>query len=212
MRTWFLVILLVAAFGPSMACDRPPPLDSTPERAEKEVAPAVEEEPVRERCVIDDQCHSFYRCIQQECAVPPAITGEADSDTPRVIFRDENEKVLAQFHLELALTGQEQSRGLMHRIEMRDEWGMLFIYPREQNLSFWMKNTLISLDMIFINAAGEVVGVVHQAEPETLDPRSVGRPARYVLEVNGGLAERYGIDRGAQMSLTNVDNRHKPRP
>lgn len=204
-----MIGLLLAVICGGMACDRPPPVGSSPERTSNDHENGAEKD--KAPCVLDGECPSFYRCIHQECSVPQAMTGEADSTTPRVLFRDENGRVRAQFHLELALTEQEQSRGLMYRREMQDEWGMLFVYPRDDDLTFWMKNTFLTLDMIFIDESGEVVGVVHEAEPETLSPRSVGRPARYVLEINGGLAERYGIDRGTSMSLTNVDNRHKPR-
>lgn len=161
------------------------------------------------QCEIDGECESYYRCIEGECSMPPAMTGERDEQTPRIHLYDDAE-LLASFYLELAVTIEEQTRGLMHRPKMLDDWGMLFVYDGEQELSFWMKNTLISLDMIFIDGGGEVVGVVHEAEPETETSRSVGEPARYVLEVNGGLAKEHGIDAGATMSLEYVEPSHQP--
>ena len=155
-------------------------------------------------CESDGNCDSYYRCIDEHCAVPPAMSGERDEQTPVARFFNDDELV-ATFYLELATTEEEQQRGLMYRPTMLDDWGMLFIYDDEQHLSFWMKNTLISLDMIFVDGSGVVVGVVEEAEPETLRPRSVGRRAQYVLEINGGLAGEHGIDAGTKMSLTHVD-------
>ncbi len=166
---------------------------------------AVDEETMEaQSCDIDGDCSSYFRCIDGRCQTPPAMTGERDEETPIARFYDGDEQI-AEFFLELAVTESQQSRGLMHRPEMLDDWGMLFIYPREQHLSFWMKNTLISLDMIFIDGDGEVVGVVQEAEPETETPRGVGVPSRMVLEVNGGLAEEFGIQRGTTVRLEYVE-------
>ena len=73
---------------------------------------------------------------------------------------------------------------------------MIFIFPVESEQSFWMKNTPIPLDMIFINRDRKIVGIVEQATPFSLDPRSVGAPSQYVLEIGGGLAKRNGIEAG----------------
>lgn len=160
-------------------------------------------------CEDDGDCPSYYRCIEAICSEPPAMTGQRDEDTPVAEFTDGDETI-AQFYLELAVTEQQQRRGLMYRPRMRSEWGMLFVYERDQPLAFWMKNTYIELDMIFIDSRGEVVGVVQRAEPQTETRRSVGSPARYVLEVNGGLAAELGIEPGVEMRLENVDERHQP--
>ena len=95
---------------------------------------------------------------------------------------------------------------------MSDQWGMVFIYPRDRALSFWMRNTLIPLDMIFINTAGKVTGVVHNAEPRTDTPRTDGGPARYVVEVNAGLAAKYGIETGAHVTFVGLADQHMPVP
>ncbi len=171
---------------------------------------ATAEQAAAPDCDADADCESYYRCIDGECMVPPAMTGEHSDDTPVVHLHDDAGELLTSFHLELAVTEEEQARGLMYRPEMLDEWGMLFIYEQEHHLSFWMKNTLIPLDMIFIDNTGTVVGVVPEAEPETQTPRRVAAPARYVLEINGGLAEEFGIAGGATMNLENVDASHQP--
>ncbi len=199
-RPWHAMVLVMLMGGWMMSCTSSsgePDDSGTPgeESNLEEDAPP---------CVDDGDCESYYRCIADTCQVPPAISGESDESTPRAIFEVEGEE-LAQFYLELAISDDEQQQGLMYRPEMRDDWGMLFVYEQERHLSFWMKNTLIPLDMIFVDAEGQVVGVVHEAEPETTSPRTVGRAAQYVLEINGGLSRELGIERGVTMGLENVE-------
>ena len=73
---------------------------------------------------------------------------------------------------------------------------MIFLFPSEEQQSFWMKNTPIPLDMIFINSGRKIVGIVEQTTPFSLDSRSVPAPSQFVLEINGGLAKRHGIGPG----------------
>ena len=88
---------------------------------------------------------------------------------------------------------------MMHRGELDPNGGMLFVFPANQVQNFWMKNTFIPLDMIFIDSRKVVVGVVHQAKPLTTTLRGIGDiPCRYVLEVNGGFARRHGIAAGTR--------------
>ena len=108
--------------------------------------------------------------------------------------------------VELALTPEEKTRGLMHREHLAEGHGMLFVFPNEEVRTFWMKNTLVPLDMIFIRADGRVAGVVHSAEPLTTTPRTVGRPSKYVLEVPGGYARAMGIDEGARVRFEGISS------
>lgn len=105
------------------------------------------------------------------------------------------------FSVELALDDQEHAKGLMFREFMPEDQGMLFVFPRDKIHTFWMKNTLIPLDMLFISSSGEVVGIVHDAAPMSLNSRSVGKPSRYVLELNGGICKKLGIDTGSQITF-----------
>jgi uncharacterized membrane protein (UPF0127 family) len=73
---------------------------------------------------------------------------------------------------------------------------MLFVFDEDSDHHFWMKNTFIPLDMIFISGDGIVAGIVHNAAPHSLEARSVGRKSRYVLEISGGAAARLGIAEG----------------
>jgi uncharacterized membrane protein (UPF0127 family) len=106
--------------------------------------------------------------------------------------------------VEIARTDAQRARGLMDRASLADDAGMLFLFEETADHSFWMKNTLISLDMIFIDEEGRVVGVVERAVPRTLTPRSVGAPSRYVLEVVGGWARARGVGPGDRVRFENV--------
>lgn len=168
-------------------------------------------------CLIDEGCAGYLRCIQRVCTVPPAISGERDEKTPEVVFRDGRDvrgaKELSRFYVELASDNKQRTRGLMYRRSMQPDWGMIFIYSQERPLSFWMKNTYISLDMVFINASGEVVGVIEEVEPLTLDPRAVPTPARYVLELGAGVASSSGIKEGVWMDILKpINESQRPIP
>jgi uncharacterized membrane protein (UPF0127 family) len=129
--------------------------------------------------------------------------GEGD-DTPQVVLRPEGQPEV-RVRVELARTGQELSRGLMYRESLDADAGMLFLYQEEGILVFWMKNTLIPLDMIFIGADLTVAGVVENAEPQTETLRQVGKPSQYVLEVNGGFAAAHGITAGTPVEFRNIE-------
>lgn len=103
--------------------------------------------------------------------------------------------------VEIADTPASRTRGMMWRTSVPQGTGMLFIFPEEQVQQFWMRNTLVPLDMLFVNRNSQVVGIVAQAEPQTLDRRSVGQPSLYVLEVAGGWAEKAGVVPGARVEL-----------
>ena len=105
----------------------------------------------------------------------------------------------ARFNIETADTPEERSRGLMFREEMARSAGMLFVYETPQPARFWMKNTLIELDMLFADQTGRVTSVHHRAIPGDLTPIDGGPVVYAVLEINGGLAAQYGIGPGSQM-------------
>jgi uncharacterized protein len=100
------------------------------------------------------------------------------------------------FAVELASTPEEQAKGLMYRRQLPEGQGMLFDFHREQPTSFWMKNTYIPLDMIFIRGDGRILRIAENTVPlsETLVPS--GGPVRAVLEVNAGTAKKLGIAPG----------------
>jgi uncharacterized protein len=108
------------------------------------------------------------------------------------------------FRVEVAVTPEEHARGLMFRSQLAPEAGMIFVFEEPSIQRFWMKNTLIPLDMIFIGKDQKIVGVVENAAPETETERMVGAPSQYVLEIGGGLAARLGIRAGESVELQNV--------
>jgi uncharacterized protein len=100
------------------------------------------------------------------------------------------------FYVEIADSPAKRELGLQYRRDLAADRGMIFLFPAESEQTFWMKNTPIPLDMIFISRDLKIVGIVEQTVPFSLDPRSVGAPSQFVLEINGGLAKRYGIQSG----------------
>ena len=101
-----------------------------------------------------------------------------------------------RFTIEVAVTPEQRGQGLMFRERLPAEAGMLFIYPTEQMISMWMKNTLIPLDMLFIADDGRIVHIAERAIPGSTATISSGQPARAVLELNGGTAARLNIAPG----------------
>lgn len=213
---WLLIsavaLAAVAAFG-SVGCEpgHAGEDDTSSEREEEEGSSSEYLESKGESCSRDPDCSGYLRCISSTCTVPPAVTGEQDPQTPVVHFHSGAQtEAFASFNVELATNPDQRRRGLMYRPEMRPEWGMLFVYPDEQVRSFWMKNTFIPLDMVFLDRAGRVVHVVHRAEPETRTGRSSERPARFVLELNAGTAADRGIEPGATMTVENIPAEYAP--
>lgn len=105
---------------------------------------------------------------------------------------------------EAARTPQERAYGLMFRTSLPDNHGMLFIFDREERVSFWMKDTLIPLDMIFIDADKKIIHIEKNAPPCKNDPCPVypsTLPAKYVLEVNGGWGEKNGVMVGDRLKF-----------
>ncbi|KFA92410.1 hypothetical protein Q664_15520 [Archangium violaceum Cb vi76] len=130
--------------------------------------------------------------------------GGATLPRARVLLEDGSGGV-HRVDVEVAATPEARTRGLMWRQELPAGQGMLFIFPEEEVQSFWMRNTLIPLDMLFIDSAGKIVGIVENAQPRTLTSRSVGLPGRYVLEVPGGWSRATGIARGGTVRFQGLE-------
>ena len=117
---------------------------------------------------------------------------------PRAVLESGGKTLVVQ--VELADTPEKRERGLMFRKELADGKGMLFLFDEEGEHSFWMKDTLIPLDLIFVDSAGRVTGIVSRARPLTLEPR-IGGPSLMVLEVPGGWASEHGVRAGDRMRV-----------
>ena len=118
---------------------------------------------------------------------------------PRVVFATARGDIAIA--VEIAATAAEQQRGLMFRRELAPDHGMLFVFDGENARAFWMKNTYIPLDMIFISAKLTVVGVIADAEPLSEKSLAVATPAQYVLEINAGQAQKLGVTPGTRVRL-----------
>lgn len=105
------------------------------------------------------------------------------------------------FDIYLALTPEQQRRGLMHVRRLPAFTGMLFIYDGDDVRSMWMKNTYIPLDILFIRSDGSVESIARMTEPLSLRSIRSGEPVRYVLELNGGVAAELGIDSASTVHL-----------
>lgn len=104
-----------------------------------------------------------------------------------------------KFNVEVARTEEEQTRGLMFRTSLPADGGMLFPFPKPKIASFWMKNTLVPLDMFFIRADGSIDRIAENTIPESLEPVVSGGEVSAVLELPGGTAARLGIDETAKI-------------
>ena len=111
----------------------------------------------------------------------------------------------ARFNVEIADTQRSRAIGLMNRPSMPASEGMLFVYPRPQRLSFWMRNTLTPLDMLFVDPKGRVAKIHHEAIPLDETPIPGGDGLTHVLEINGGLARQMGIAEGAELRHPSFD-------
>ncbi|MGB7243092.1 MAG: DUF192 domain-containing protein [Sulfitobacter sp.] len=112
----------------------------------------------------------------------------------------------ARFSVEIADDAAERAQGLMHREGLASSSGMLFIYEQPQRMSFWMRNTLIELDLLFIDPAGVVQHIHHRARPLDETPILGGDGLISVLEINGGLAKRMGIGVGTVVRHPSFSN------
>ena len=105
--------------------------------------------------------------------------------------------------VEIANTDESRTRGLMFRRELPQDRGMIFIFPATEEHGFWMHNTLIALDLIFLGEDRTVLGVV-TAAPQTDTLRSVGKPSRYVVEVSAGEAAAHAVGPGTHAAFVDI--------
>jgi uncharacterized membrane protein (UPF0127 family) len=134
---------------------------------------------------------------------PPSAPPAAPVSGPRVILPDGN-----VVHVEIAADDASRQQGLMYRDRVREGTGMLFMFPQTGNYPFWMKNTLIPLDMIWIDEQKRIVHVTQDVPPCQADPcpsYPPGADARYVLELAAGVARQHGVVAGADLRFEGID-------
>jgi hypothetical protein len=143
----------------------------------------------------------MFACVRLHAALV-LLAASCASPAPQVVIRTARGPVAVT--VEIAATDAARERGLMYRTALADGHGMLFVFPTAGEHPFWMKNTLIPLDLIFIADDRHIVGIHAAAPPLSTAPITVGAPSRYVLEVPGGFAARRGIALGDAVELAGV--------
>lgn len=146
------------------------------------------------------------RCRHRSAALAAVVAALCVSLTacaqgPHVDIVAPDGTVRADVAVEIAATPQERETGLMYRSHLGANDGMIFLFTHPQQLTFWMKNTEIPLDMIFAAANRQVVGTVDHAEPYSEQLLSVDGDSKYVLEVNGGFCKAHRIQAGDHLKF-----------
>jgi len=132
--------------------------------------------------------------------VPSAYAERPVFDTAQILI-DPGDGHKINVNVEVATTPMQHQYGLMFVTALGGDEGMLFVFKANAMRSFWMKNTLIPLDMLFFDDKGLLVNVFENVPPQTLDSRRSTAPARYVLEMKGGSVARHGIKSAARLLL-----------
>ncbi len=156
----------------------------------------------------------FYDLVLREEPVKPPVfkdPQERIKNVPEPQFKKEGElefisadgknSVIKKIDIELALDDSERTQGLMYRKSMDDGKGMLFIFDREEMQSFWMKNTIIPLDIMYVNSDFKIVKIFKNTVPFSEISLPSDRPAIYVVEVAGGFSDRYKIKEGDKIKF-----------
>jgi uncharacterized membrane protein (UPF0127 family) len=123
-----------------------------------------------------------------------ARTEEVAFPTDRLDIRTQRDTL--HFTVEVATSDEQHERGLMFRKSLPDLHGMIFIFPAAQRVAFWMKNTLIPLDMLFVDDRGNITQIARNARPESTDLIPSSQEVRAVIEIAGGAAAQYHIAPG----------------
>jgi uncharacterized membrane protein (UPF0127 family) len=165
--------------GPKAGAEKPPTKPScvvpTPDEPPPEAAPAT-------------------RCPPDPLKSPPELP------KARIVFSEAPGQ--PSIEVELATSQEVRSRGLMYRRSMANDAGMLFVWNDDRPRSFWMHNTCIPLDMLFIDREGYIVGILEQVPTMNDQSRRNPCPARQVLEVNAGYCRRHGIRAGQRLDIS----------
>ena len=116
-----------------------------------------------------------------------------------VYFQDKNKNLIKQIDVEIAETDEKRHLGLMYRMKLEENQGMLFIFQDEEEQGFYMKNTMISLDIIFVNSKKQIIKIHKNTTPYSSKTLPSVKPALYVVEVIAGFTDKYGIKEGDQI-------------
>ncbi len=133
---------------------------------------------------------------------PPPPEGITFVKEGELRIQGEDGTEIAKLDIEVAGNPQEIQQGLMYRQSMEENQGMLFLMPENRLQSFWMRNTFIPLDIIFIDTEKKIVSIQKNAKPHDETSLPSAGPAQYVLEVNAGYSDKHGLKKGTQLNWT----------
>ncbi|WP_206079669.1 DUF192 domain-containing protein [Polyangium spumosum] len=196
---------LVVACEPRVEEPVPPTRDrpAAPIVGLQEAEPA-DNQPSRARCIHpteDKPRRTLLRegpdpsCPPDDLAKPPVLR------EGKVVFTDAKDETVT---VEIAQRDHERARGLMYRKHMPEERGMIFVFDRREPHQFWMHNTCIPLDMLFVDDDGTIVGIEENTPTMNDSTFSVPCPSRYVIEVNAGFSRRHGVRAGQKVRLEGI--------
>ena len=199
--------LLVASVGCSRTPPEPAPTSTTdsPAVTAEKAAPRALPTPVN---AVDAAARCIAATPKEAPPLPPPASASACPPDPegipklrtaQVAFPDAAGNPKAE--VEIVATDAETQRGLMYRMSMPEAHGMLFRLGERRDHTFWMHNTCIPLDMLFVDDDGLVVGIVEGATPLSDATRGVGCPSSWVLEMNAGWCRRHGVRAGQRMGI-----------
>ncbi len=113
----------------------------------------------------------------------------------------DGKRIISQIDIELAANDEKRTQGLMWRRKMEENQGMLFVMEQQEMQSFWMLNTYIPLDILFVDELRQIVTIRSNTKPQSLDPVASDKPALYVVEVNAGYCRKFGISVGDKIEF-----------
>ena len=148
-------------------------------------------------------CFQFQGCKEDEKTVKPLVIEFKKEG--ELILKTSNDSIIKRLNIEIADDEYQTQTGLMYRDSMEQEQAMLFIFPEEDYHAFYMKNTKFALDIIYIDADKNIVSFQKNAQPynEASLPSNV--PAKYVLEINGGLADQWQLKVGDKIEYQRIN-------
>lgn len=147
-------------------------------------------------------CYLIYGLVILVLVVPGCINKKKYQDeilSKEIVFGSQLGEI--KFNIEIFDTEASRELGLMHRRSMPEDHGALFVFPTSKHHVFWMKNTYLSLDLIFFDEDFFVVGIIENTTPLSLDHLGIDKMSRYVLEVLAGTVKRYGINMDTSVYL-----------
>ena len=183
---------------PSVDAHRTLPTESEPATVDRAQSRLKHGSSSRPRCVVDwPSTPPPPARAAEQCPVAPEPA--PNLPTGSITFTDAPGQPTV--NVEVARQSEHRSRGLMYRTRLGAQQGMLFSWPDERIRSFWMRNTCLPLDMLFVAQDGTIVGILEQIPPLSKESRSVPCPAAHVIEVNAGWSRQNGIEPGQKVQI-----------